>query len=50
MQTRKEHYRAAILLGDDSSIEKLSALGESTDAINALLQERQTDHKKIASE
>ena len=50
MQTRKEHYRAAILLGDDSSIEKLSALGEGTDAINALLQERQTDHKKITSE
>ncbi|WP_298645083.1 tetratricopeptide repeat protein [uncultured Cardiobacterium sp.] len=39
-EVRKQHYRAALMLGDDSAIEALTALGEDTDAINALLQER----------
>ena len=49
VEKRKEHYRAAILLGDDSSIDKLAALGEGTDAINALLQERRGQQAPPAS-
>ena len=40
VQKRKQHYRAAIMLGDDSAIDPLTALGEDSDAINTLLQER----------
>ena len=40
VQKRKQHYRAAIMLGDDNAIDPLTALGEDSDAINTLLQER----------
>ena len=40
VQKRKQHYRVAIMLGDDNAIDPLTALGEDSDAINTLLQER----------